>query len=178
MSDYGIVTEGGSVRFERLLGAPIDRVWDHLTRSDLRRLWFAGGDMDLRPGGKVILVFRNSELAPPGEEVPEKFLQYEGLESKGEILAAEPPNRLVFNWHEEDGRSTEVSWELEPRGEQTLFILTHRRLPSRTMTIDVSGGWHLHLDVLEDRLAGRPVRPFWARQQALEEEYGRRLPAD
>ena len=76
MSDYGIVTESGSVRFERLLDAPIDRVWDHLTRSDLRRLWFAGGDMDLRPGGKVILVFRNSELAPPGEEIPEKFRGY------------------------------------------------------------------------------------------------------
>ena len=107
-----------------------------------------------------------------------QFRQYEGLESKGEILAAEPPNRLVFNWHEEDGRSTEVSWELEPHGEQTLFILTHRRLPSRAMTIDVSGGWHLHLDVLEDVLAGRARRPFWPANARYAEEYQDRIPED
>ena len=177
MKDYGIVTESGDVRFQRLLDAPIDRVWDYLSQSELRRKWFAGGDMDLRPGGKFVLVFRNSELAPDGEEMPEKFRQYEGMESKGEIVAAEPPRRLVFDWAEEDGSSTEVSWELEPRGEQTLFTLTHRRLPSRAMTVDVSGGWHLHLDVLEDVLAGRPLRMFWTRQAKLEEEYGQRIPA-
>ncbi len=178
MSDYGIVTEGGAVRFERLLDAPIDRVWEFLTRSELRRKWFAGGDMDLRPGGKLVLVFRNSELAPEGEHMPEKFQRYEGMESTGEVRLVEPPTRLVFDWDEEDGRSTEVSWELQPRGDRTLFILTHRRLPSREMTIDVSGGWHLHLDVLQDVLAETPLRPFWARQEALEAEYGQRLPAD
>jgi uncharacterized protein YndB with AHSA1/START domain len=177
MSDFGVVTESGAVRFERLLDASIDRVWDYLTRSELRRSWFAGGDMDLRPGGALTLVFRNSELAQAGEEMPDRFRQYEGMESPGEILMAEPPRKLVFNWHEQDGRFTEVSWELEPRGEQTLFTLTHRRLPSRAMTVEVSGGWHLHLDVLEDVLADRPTRPFWARQQALEEEYGGRIPA-
>ena len=178
MSDYGIVTESGAVRFERLLDAPAERVWDYLSQSELRRKWFAGGEMELRPGGALTLVFRNSELAPAGEEMPDKFRQYEGMESKGEIVVAEPPRRLVFNWDEEDGRSTEVSWELDPRGEQTMFTLTHRRLPSRAMTVDVSGGWHLHLDVLEDVLAERPSRPFWSRQEALETEYGRRVPAE
>ena len=177
MSDYGIVTESGAVRFERLLDAPVDRVWDYLTVSELRRTWFAGGDMTLEPGGAMTLVFRNSELAPPGETMPEKFAQYEGMKSPGKIVAVEPPHRLVFDWHEDDGGSTEVSWELEPRGDRTLFTLIHRRLPSRAMTVDVSGGWHLHLDVLEDVLAHRPVRPFWERQEVLEAEYGRRVPA-
>ena len=176
MTDYGIVIERGSVRFERLLDAPIERVWDYLSRSDLRRTWFAGGDMDLRPGGPMTLVFRNSELAPPGEEMPEKFRQYEGLHSFGTVVAAEPPHRLVFNWHEEDGSSTEVCWELASKGEQTLFTLTHRRLPSRAMAIDVSGGWHLHLDALEDVLAKRERRPFWTRQPGLEAEYSSRVP--
>lgn len=177
MSDYGIVTETGAVRFERLLPAPVDRVWDYLTQSQLRRTWFAEGEMELHPGGAVTLIFRNGELAPDGEEVPEKYRKYEGMESKGEIVAVEPPTRLVFDWEEEDGSSTEVSWELEPRGEQTFLILTHCRLANRAAMLDVSGGWHLHLDILEDVLAGRQPRPFWSRQDALQQEYERRMPA-
>ena len=178
MSDHGIVTEAGTVRFERLLPAPIERVWDYLADSELRRRWFAGGEFDLRPGGALTLVFRNSELGPEGEEMPHKYRQYEGMVSKGEVVRAEPPRLLVFEWFEEEGPATEVSWELEPRGEQTLFTLTHRRLPNRAMTVDVSGGWHLHLDVLEDVLAGRPRRPFWPANARYTEEYEARIPAD
>ena len=175
MSDYGIVTESGAVRFERLLPAPPERVWDYLTDSDLRRRWFAGGDMALRPGGELTLFFRNSELSPADEDVPEKFRKYEGFESKGRVLRAEPPRLLVFEWFEESGPPTEVEFALERRGEQTLLTLTHRRLASRDAMVDVSGGWHLHLDVLEDVLAGRSLRPFWARQGGLEAAYRARM---
>lgn len=178
MSDYGVVTEAGTVRFERLLPAPVERVWDYLTDSELRRKWFAGGEMELRPGGSLTLVFRNAELSPVDDEVPEKFRKYEGFESRGEVVRAEPPRLLVFNWFEESGPPTEVSWELEPDGEQTRLTLTHRRLANRAAMVDVSGGWHLHLDVLEDVLGSRTPRPFWARQAALEEQYGDRIPAD
>lgn len=178
MSDYGIVTEAGAVRFQRLLAAPAERVWDYLTRSELRRQWFAGGEMELRPGGKATLIFRNSELAPEGEEMPEKYRAYEGMESAAEIVCADPPRLLVFLWHEESAPPTEVSWELEPRGEQTLLTLTHRRLPSRAMLVDVSGGWHLHLNVLEDLLAGRGRRPFWPANARYAEEYEARTPPD
>jgi uncharacterized protein YndB with AHSA1/START domain len=176
MRDYGIVTETGSVRFERLLAAPADRVWDYLTQSELRRKWFAAGDMELRPGGTLTLVFRNSELSDHDEDVPEKYRQYEGMESRGEIVEAEPPHRLVFDWFEESGPSTRVSWELEPRGEQTLLTLVHSRLPNRAMTVDVSGGWHLHLDMLEDLLAGRRPRPFWSTNERYTREYEARTP--
>ena len=64
MSDYGTITEAGSIRFERLLSAPINRVWDYLTDPELRRSWFAGGAIEAKPDGKFTLVFRNSELAP------------------------------------------------------------------------------------------------------------------
>lgn len=178
MSDYGVVTEAGSVRFERLLPASVERVWEYLIDSELRRKWFAGGEMAPQAGGPLTLVFRNSELAPDGEEVPEKFRKYEGMEMRGEVVRAEPPRLLVWNWFEEDGPPTEVSWELEPRGEQTLMTLTHRRLANRAAMVDVSGGWHLHLDVLEDVLGGRPKRAFWSRNATLEQEYGARIPAE
>ena len=177
MSDHSVVTEAGSVRFERLLAAPVERVWDYLTRSELRRKWFAGGEMELRPGGSVTFLFRNSELSPGDEAVPEKFQKYEGMESRGEIVRAEPPRLLVFNWFDESGPPTEVSWALEPEGERTRLTLTHRRLADRGAMVNVSAGWHLHLDVLEDVLASRTPRPFWARQAALETEYAERLPA-
>ena len=177
MSDHGTVTEAGTVRFERLLPAPAERVWDYLTDSELRRKWFAGGEMELRPGGRIAFVFRNSELSPVPEEVPEKFRKYEGMESGGEIVRAERPRLLVFNWFEEDGPPTEVSWELEPKGDKTLLTLTHRRLPNRAMTVGVSGGWHLHLEVLEAVLAGETPGPFWARQAELEKDYEARIPA-
>lgn len=175
MSDYGIVTEAGAVRFERLLPAPPDRVWAYLTDSKLRRTWFAGGEMELWPGGGLTLVFRNSELAPDGEAMPEKFRKYEGMESQGRVLRAEPPRLLVFEWFEESGPPSEVELALEPRGAQTLLTLTHRRLASRDAMVDVSGGWHLHLDVLEDVLAGRGRRPFWAANARYAEEYEVRI---
>jgi len=176
MSDHGIVTEAGAVRFVRRLAAPPELVWEYLVDAELRGRWFAAGPMEARPGGALILVFHNGALAPDDEEVPEKFRKYEGFESRGEVVVAEPPRRLVFLWYEESDPPTEVAFELEPAGEETLLTLTHRRLPSRAAMIDVAGGWHLHLDVLEDVLAKRPPRPFWARQAKLEKEYGRRIP--
>jgi hypothetical protein len=46
------------------------------------------------------------------------------------------------------------------------------------MLVDVSGGWHVHLDVLEDVLAGRTPRPFWSTNARYAEEYEDRVPAD
>ena len=51
MSEYGVVTEPRTIRMERLLPGPIERVWDYLTDSAKRGKWFAAGKMDLRVGG-------------------------------------------------------------------------------------------------------------------------------
>ena len=65
-TDYGIITEAGAIRFERLLPGPIERVWEYLVDSELRRTWLAQGPMELRPGGTVQMTWRNSELAGTG----------------------------------------------------------------------------------------------------------------
>jgi uncharacterized protein YndB with AHSA1/START domain len=62
MSDFGVITEAGSVRFERVLSAPIERVWSFLTDSEKRGKWLATGAMELRPGGKAELTWDNSRL--------------------------------------------------------------------------------------------------------------------
>ena len=178
MSEHGVVTETGAVRFERLLPATVERVWDYLTRPELRAKLFAGGGIELRPGGAVTLHFRNSDLSAEREETPERFRKYEDVTMRGEVIRAEPPRLLVHSWIETDSEPSEVIFELEPRGEQTLLTLTHRRLSSRDLMLGVSGGWHTHLAILEDVIAGRPARPFWSTHARLEADYRTRIPAE
>ena len=71
MDDYGKVIAPGTVRLERLLPGPIERVWDYLTDSQKRGMWLAAGAMELRVGGRVEHIFRNGALTenddpPPG----------------------------------------------------------------------------------------------------------------
>ena len=52
ITDYGVVTDAGTVRLERILPGPIERVWSYLTESEKRGQWFAAGEMELRVGGR------------------------------------------------------------------------------------------------------------------------------
>ena len=54
-------------------------------------------------------------------------------------------------------------------------MLTHRRLESSDTVLDVSGGWHTHLNLLVDVLDGSPPRPFYKMQLKYESEYSERL---
>lgn len=176
MSEHGVVTEPGTIRFERLLPGPIERVWAYLTEADKRRQWFAGGEMELREGGRADLLFRHAELMAPGETAPEKYKEVErGIVSSERILRCEPPRLLAFTWGHPEG--SQVTIELSPRGGEVLLTLTHRGLVDRASLADVAGGWHLHLAMLAARLAGRTPPPFWATHASLEAEYERRLPA-
>jgi uncharacterized protein YndB with AHSA1/START domain len=175
MSDYGVITEAATVRFERLLPGPIERVWEYLTQADKRATWFAGGEMELRRGGKVELRFRHADISQPDEVPPEKYrkVHEEGLTTYGEITRCEPPRLLSFVW----GNDGEVTFELFPRGKDVLLQLTHSRLPDKTTLLSVSGGWHTHLDMLAARLAGRTPPPFWATHATRSTEYETRLGA-
>jgi uncharacterized protein YndB with AHSA1/START domain len=171
MSDYGERIEAGSVRFQRLLPGPIERVWEYLTDSKLRGSWFAGGTLELQVGGKVHFTFRHGEIAPRGEPVPARHANAEGHQLHGRVTRCEPPTVLAYTWDE-----SEVSFELAPRDQQVLLTLTHRKLASRAETVDVSAGWHTHLDVLGERLRGGSPKRFWAAVEEYEREYERRMP--
>ena len=70
---YGVLTERATLKIQRLLPGPIERVWAYLTQSDLRRKWLAAGDMEMTVGAPFELVWRNSELTnPPGQRPPGK----------------------------------------------------------------------------------------------------------
>ena len=170
---FGVITEAGAIRFERLLNGPIERVWAYITESDKRARWLASGPMDLRPGGEMELVWRNGDLA--GYEPPEELARFAGEHRmKGHILRLEPPRLLVHSWDDD----AEVSYELSERGDQVLLTLTTRRLPNRAELVDVSGGWHSHLELLAAELEGRDPPPFWDLVARFRADYEARTPAE
>jgi uncharacterized protein YndB with AHSA1/START domain len=168
---YGTLSEDATLTLQRLLPGSIDRVWAYLTESDLRRQWLAAGTMEMRVGAPVELVWRNNELMDNPGERPEGFGEEHRMES--EITELDPPHRLSISW----GSTGGVTFELEPVGDMVRFTVTHRRIPDRSIMLNVSAGWHTHLDVLAARLASEEPEPFWDRWQSLKGEYERRLPA-
>ncbi len=145
MNEYGVATESRTVRFERVVPGPIERVWSCLTDSEKRGKWLASGPMDLRLGGRVELKFHHSELSAKPEPTPERFKQFQGVHTSiGHITQCEPPRLLSFTWggsHE----NSEVTFELTPRDADVLLVLTHSKLRDRAEMANVSAGWHAHL---------------------------------
>jgi uncharacterized protein YndB with AHSA1/START domain len=172
MHEYASLVAADAVRLERLLPGPIERVWAFLTESESRRRWLCAGHMDLRPGGKVELHFANDDLSR--EPTPAK---YRGMPMSftGTVLRCEPPRLLQFTWLESAGDSSEVTWQLEDRGERVLLTIIHRKLADRPAILSVSAGWHTHVGILEDLLGDLSPRDFWRTHSALEEEYGQRF---
>jgi len=176
LDEYGVATDASTVRFERLLPGPIERVWAYLTESDKRAQWFASGPMDLRIGGRVELKFRHSDLTPHSEPTPERYKKYgDGPTLDARVTRCEPPRLLSFTWGDQADDESEVTFELTPQGGNVLLVLTHRRLANREAMRDVAGGWHTHLGILADKLNGRTPGPFWSTHERNEAAYRQRF---
>ena len=145
MNDYGELLDEQTVRFERLLPGPIERVWSYLTESD---------DDIPRPDK-----YKDMPLT---------------MSFAGKVTRCEPPHVLQHTWEFEDENS-EVCYELTEEGDKVRLVLTHRRLDTKDIVLSVSGGWHTHLNVLVDVLNGDTPRPFYKMQTQLETEYSERL---
>ena len=176
MDKYGKFTEPGTIRFERLLPGPVERVWNYLTQPHLRGKWLAAGSMALRKGGDVKLVFNHNTLTPFDESPPDKYRDLGEVSTMhGKITRLDAPRLLSSTWVEEPGES-EVTFELSPQDDKVLLTLTHRRLgDDRETLLSIGAGWHTHLNILEDKLNGREPKPFWEVHMELEEEYGAQL---
>jgi uncharacterized protein YndB with AHSA1/START domain len=159
---YGVVVEPGTVRFERVVPGPIERVWSYLTEDDKRARWLAFGTMEHRVGGAFELRFEHAKLSKHQAPPPERFKDIGTPIGRERVTRFEPPRALAFTWGSEAAGASEVTIELTPQGEQVLLVLTHRRLADRQAMADVSGGWHPLLAVLVDRLNGREPAAFWS----------------
>jgi uncharacterized protein YndB with AHSA1/START domain len=97
---------------ETVINAPVERVWELITDAEHLGRWFgdAGAEIDLRPGGAMVL-------------------RWEGHgTSRARVVAVEPRTRFSYRWApftdpggEEpvEGNSTLVEFTLEPEGDGT-----------------------------------------------------------
>jgi uncharacterized protein YndB with AHSA1/START domain len=169
-STHGSLIEPATLKIERILPGPIERVWAYLTESDLRRRWLAAGEMPMKAGSTFELHWRNDDLTKPSGQRPPGFGEEHRKECR--IIEADPPRKLAFVFAEHGN----VSIELAERGDRVLLTLIHSRIPDRSTTLGVSAGWHAHLDILVARVSGTEPEPFWDHWRRLKTEYEQRLP--
>lgn len=171
--DYGMLTAPDTLRIQRLLPGPIERVWAYLIDSDLRRRWLAAGDMEPKVGAPVELVWRNDELTDPPGQRPTDATGGGENRMQSQVLELEPLRRLAIAW----GAAASVCFELEQQANQVLLTVVHRKIPDRSSLLNVGPGWHAHLGVLAAVLADERPRPFWDEIARLKIEYADRMPA-
>ena len=96
----------------------------------------------------------------------------EGTTNEGKVLRYEPPRVLSITWPDGE-QDSEVTFELEAKGADTLLTVTHTRLASANSMVMVASGWHTHLGVLIDHLNGDKTSGFWGNFERLRKEYTR-----
>jgi uncharacterized protein YndB with AHSA1/START domain len=167
MDDFAKRLDNHTVQFVRILPGPIERIWEYLWDGKKRGEWFASGAMPKKAGESFEMRFKHSELSPHQAPPPEKFIEMDktGHTATNILLAYEPPRRLVFTFGPEARGYSEVEFRLDPEGDpkdnKVRFTLTHSKIPDRQYAVDVSGGWHSHLFILEERANGRIPPAFW-----------------
>ena len=134
-----------SVRFERVLPGPIERVWDFVATPARLPQWF-GDKSTIEPemGGTVSLM---------------------GGHIRGVVTQWQPPSKLAYTWNvfgpgETDSPYPEsyLTIELRPDGSNVLLTLTHFPVLERFERQNAMG-WHTFLDILNAAARGEPIRP-------------------
>jgi uncharacterized protein YndB with AHSA1/START domain len=162
--NYGTYLDAGTVRHERLLPGPLERVWMYLTESAGLSTWLGHATIPPRAGDAFTLTFVHC-----GEPGHEEYAMH------GETRIYQPQTLLEYLWRE-DGREEVVRFELTPVGDRVRLVLTHTGLDAANAA-KVGPGWHAHLDVLDARLVDGPEFPFFERYDALKPGYEARLAA-
>lgn len=130
----------------RVMKAPPEKVFDALVNPDLIRRWMcpetltvASIENDPVVGGSFRLVMAHAD----GRTHP----------ARGTYREIDSPRRLAFSWTWETeamaGIETEISIELAPQGDHTLFVMTHAGLPSEEERRSHEGGWTSAINQLE-----------------------------
>jgi uncharacterized protein YndB with AHSA1/START domain len=148
-----------TIRLERLLNAPVETVWRYLTEAELRRQWFMGGT-DATAGGEFDLIVDHDNLSEQDVPYPDDYASSKGMTFTEKVIRFEPPRLLETTF--QGGKGGRVTYELIPERGGTRLVLTHSGITSPTGAQSFGGGWNSHLTVLQERLAGRGVKDFWA----------------
>ena len=156
----GTIEEAGDrhvLRYERRLDHPVERVWAALTEPEQIRAWLAAADeLELTEGGTIVLRWLNVPDDPKeweGQvEVPDDHDMSAPV--RGTITQLDPPHLIEYAADE----MGVMRWELRADGEGCALTFTNTiDLPGGHPPEQTLAGWHIHLDHLEDALAGQPA---------------------
>jgi uncharacterized protein YndB with AHSA1/START domain len=152
-----IIADGDryQVRFERLIGKPIEKVFAALTVPERLAAWLGAAEIEPRSGGRFVLVFTD----PP-------------YRMEGEVSAYEPPALFEFTWPETLGATPSlVRFALTTEGSATRLVLTQTFIIKGDLP-SVAAGWNEHLEWLEMAVDGATTTR-WNREReaALAAEY-------
>jgi uncharacterized protein YndB with AHSA1/START domain len=128
-----------TLRVERLIAAPPERVFDLWTEPDLLVQWWGpegyavpSHDLDVRPGGQWTTTLRGTD----------------GLLRivSGVYRVIEPPHRLVMSWawHDDQGRrgnESEIVVTFDPAPGGTRLVLLQQEFATTADRDGHAGGW-------------------------------------
>ena len=135
---YGTVTnfdDHATVRFERSIGATIDRLWHAISSGDELSRWLAAASLAGEVGGRVRIDFDEDQVVV------------------GKITRYEPPHVLECTWGFTGEHDSVLRFELAEKGNATRFVLEHRLLPP-DQAVGYGAGWHAYLDRLTAQVTG------------------------
>ncbi|MFE4175035.1 SRPBCC family protein [Streptomyces sp. NPDC056909] len=146
-----------SLRMERGLAHPPEKVWAALTDPVALARWFPSEvTLDLVPGGAMGFHF-------PGDPEP-------GL--AGTVTDAEEPRLFAFTWG-----ADHLSWTITPDGEGSSLTLVHT-FGDRPGAASFAAGWHLCMTALDRLLGGGRADGGHDRSGELHESYLKRFGLD
>jgi uncharacterized protein YndB with AHSA1/START domain len=145
MADLGEMFRAPGVRFWRRLPGPIERVWAHLTDPAHMGGWYdAGSTIEPREGGAVRLNDGHIRGVVTQWRPPVKFAHSWNVFGPGESMSAYPESYLTL--------------ELASAEAEVALTLIHLPVLDRFEPQNAMG-WATFLDILDDTLRGREVRP-------------------
>ena len=147
-------------RIERdvLIAAPLERVWELITSAEHVGRWFAdaGAEIDLRPGGKMTLNWREHGTI------------------HGRVEEVEPPHRFAWRWlssvgsraEPTPGNSTLTEFTLAAEGEATRVAVVETGFDALDVDPDArtvalashTEGWPAELNELAVYALGTPAQ--------------------
>jgi uncharacterized protein YndB with AHSA1/START domain len=142
------MTDTKTLRIERTVHAPAEKVFDAWTSEEVMRRWWqaerdwetAEAEVDLRIGGAVRVVMRD----------PAKDAEYGG---GGLYTEIEPPKRLAFTWlWDDDTRRTLIEIDFDEIDGVTTVSFTHSGLWDEEAVRNHRRGWSNVLDSLKRSL--------------------------
>ena len=133
------------------IAAPPEKIWAALTDNRTERVWWwdTRHDSDFKPGSSI------------------RYLRNGNVDIEGEILEADPPNRLVYTFRsggpgpQHDEGYTIVEHRIEVDGDWTRLTLIHSNFKrDSAVRKGVSNGWPAILSSLKTILEGGDPIPF------------------